>query len=260
MKALIVEILVEWPMPVIWLLVLGGLARILWRRGQVLIGAGVGLLVAFSLPVVVDLAGRPLTAVSPYDAGRDMDDADAIVVPLAGSFGDQNGRWWAQQNSILRVAAARKLQTETGLPLFISGGVPVAGATSEARATAETMGLPLDEVRLEETAVDTAATGLAIARLLAETEPIGATPKVILVTSSRHLLRSAASLRRHGLEVVGIPVFSKVDLEARDGFSIRDVLPNRRAVALMSVVFHEYVGIAWYLMTGLIRPADLFTS
>ena len=75
-----------------------------------------------------------------------------------------------------------------------------------------------------------------------------------LVTSALHMVRMAASLRRAGIEVLGVPV-GEIYLEFEDW---EDGVPGYRGLDLTRRTVHEYIAIVWYLATGRLAISDVF--
>ena len=244
MKDILLETLLIWPMPLVWLLGLGVVLRQRGRRISLLAAAG---LIVSSLPVVGLIMEQPLTAVPRFELAAKV---DAIIVPTAGIFDDMASNWWGEENTIRRVARGRQLQEQTGLPLYVAGGVAGTDEPAEAGVAAEVMGIPGQELRLEEGSRNTAEMGRNIAAMLE------LAPRVVVVTNRVHILRAAASLRRHGVEVMAAPV-SGDDSAQQSGVWL--FVPSVFGLRATSEALHEYVGIAWYLVRGHIRFRDLFS-
>ena len=246
----IVEAAASWPLPAFYLMFAG---LLLWRRpiaSRRLLAAGAGLLLVFS----TTLAGKMLAIPLIGWAGPPAADArfQLIVVPTAGIYSDETGGWWAGATSLRRLAVARRAQARLGLPIALIGGSPLAGQPAEAAIVARDGGLGGGGVIIETGPVDSVETAQAVARLLAGESD----PKVLLVTSAIHQRRMAAALRNAGVEVAGLPVGLRA--LAIDGWD--DAIPGFAGLALNRDVMHEYLGIAWYLLTGRLDVADLTPS
>ncbi len=251
----LLDIFVIWPMPAVWLLLLGLLLVRLRAGGFVMAVAAVLLLVG-AMPVTGQVMLRGLERGAPqYDAGStDVTRLDAIVVPLAGAFEDAAGNWWPLAGSITRTVRGQQLQAATGLPLMVVGGAPFPGQTvPEAVALQRLVRFDAD-VAIESTARDSFETAQVVAVHFVERGV--AQPRVLLVTSRSHIWRMSASLRRFGVDVV---------VASPRGFSdprlVRtawlDLVPSTRGLGNVRVAWREYVGIGWYLMSGRIRLRDL---
>ena len=245
-----VEAATGWPLPAVYLMLAG---LLLWHRpvaSRRLLAAGVGVLLIFS----TTLAGKILAL--PLIGWADPPAADAqfhlIVVPTAGIYADETGGWWAGATSLRRLAVARRAQARLGVPIALIGGSPVAGQPAEAAVVARVGGLDGAGAIIETGPVNSAETAAAVARLIGD-EP---RPRVVLVTSAIHLRRMAALLRHAGVAVTGLPVgLRRLDIGGWD-----DVVPGLGGMALNHDVMHEYLGIAWYLLTGRLDMADLPAS
>ena len=243
----IVEAAASWPLPTFYLMLAG---LLLWRwpmASRRLLAAGVVILLVFS----TTLAGKILAIPLIGWAGPPAADArfHLIVVPTAGIYSDETGGWWAGATSLRRLAVARHAQASLGLPIALIGGSPLAGQPAEAAIVARDGGLGGGGVIIETGPVNSAETAQAVARLLAGESH----PRVVLVTSAIHQRRMAAVLRNAGVGVTGLPVGLRA--LAIDGWD--DVAPGFAGMALNRGVMHEYLGIAWYLLTGRLDVADL---
>ena len=98
-------------------------------------------------------------------------------------------------------------------------------------------------------------TGQAVAKALAG--DLEDRQRIILVTSTLHMLRIAASLRHAGISVAGVQVETR---RLREFEGLTDLLPGFRGIMLCRFVTREYLEILWYLVTGRIRVADLVTG
>ncbi len=246
----IVEAAASWPLPAFYLMLAG---LLLWRRpvaSRRLLAAGVAILLVFS----TTLAGKILAIPLIGWAGPPGDDArfQLIVVPTAGIYSDETGGWWAGATSLRRLAVARRAQARLSLPIALIGGSPLAVQPAEATIVARDGGLGGDAAIIETGPVNSVETAQAVARLLAGESR----PRVVLVTSAIHQRRMASLLRNAGVGVTGLPVGLRA--LAIDGWD--DVVPGLAGMALNHDVMHEYLGIAWYLLTGRLDLADLPAS
>ncbi len=178
----------------------------------------------------------------------------AIVVPTAGSFVDGAGRWWPQENSILRAVAGRELQKRLKIPLVLVGGSPLADQPPESVTVAGLLGFNGPAVRLETTARDSSESGAAIARILAG-QPA---PRVVLVTNVSHVARMSGSLRHHGIEVFAAPIGKRPKDFSPGSLGASDFMPSDTGLKLTRRALWEYTGIIWYLMTGRLDFSDLW--
>lgn len=237
------------PLPILWLLLLGG---ILWRwkrLSRAAFAVATALFVVISLPasgkfLISSLAG----GAPPYD-GKGLGGAHAILVPSGGTFDDGTGRWWPTSSSARRLTLGLQLQERLGLPLIISGGSPKADQPPEAETLAEHFGLRAPEVLLEPTARNTSETAEAVAAMLIDQPE----PRVILVTSSSHITRMSAALRHYGVEVLAVAT----GRPRRKAENTPNYLPSALGLKITRAAFWEYMGIAWYLVTDRLDLRDL---
>lgn len=248
MRDVLVDLLTL-PMPILWLLVLG---LVLWRwkgLSRVVFLAGTLLFLALSLPASGKLLVSILHAGTPAFAGKVPEGTTAILVPSGGTIDDGAGRWWPSASSIVRLAAALRLRDRLGLPIILSGGSPKSDQPSEAETLAAHFGLQAPDIRLETTARNSSETAEAVAAMLAGAP----NPRVILVTSATHVARMSAALRHHGVAVT-VAVAAGGDA---DPWAPSDFLPSYRGLKTSRGAFREYLGLAWYLVTGRLNFEDL---
>ena len=241
--------LVILPLPILWLLLLG---LILWRWKRL---SRAAFAVATVLFVVISLPASGKFLIStlengapPYD-GMGLGGAQAILVPSGGTFDDGTGRWWPTSSSARRLTLGLQLQERLGLPLIISGGSPKPDQPPEAETLAEHFGLRAPEVLLEPTARNTSETAEAVAAMLIDTPE----PRVILVTSTSHIARMSAVLRHYGIEVLAVATARG----QRKAENTPNYLPSALGLKMTRAAFWEYMGIAWYLVTGRLDLRDL---
>ena len=256
----LLSILVIWPMPAIWLAIVGAIFM-RRRAGKAVLVFAVFLLFAGSLPVTGKVLLAPLANAAPrysvVDADAGEREITAIVVFLAGAFVDPDGRWWPLKGSIRRAVKGRQLQQSTDLPVILSGGAPIPGQVPETEVTARFLEMSAANTILESSARDTFESGEAVARILAERFPDAAQPRVILVTGRSHIARASAVLRRFGVEPIVAPV-APIPVDNRLAKSlVFDFIPSSRGLKGVRLAWREYVGIAWYLLSGRIRLRDL---
>ncbi|MGF1610366.1 MAG: YdcF family protein [Kiloniellales bacterium] len=250
------------PMPLLWLLLLG-LALWRWRRlSRGLMVAATVIFTLLALPLVGRALLAPLAAGAlPYDEAAAVE-LDAIVVPTGGAFPDGAGRWWPTQSSIVRATAGRELQQATGLPLILTGGTPYPGEPPEAVSTAEALAIVGPAVRFDTTARNSAESAATVAAMLREIAGPGSSGddgarRVILVTSPGHVARMSASLRHHGIEVFAAAAADPRPPRRGPLGVLEDYVPSDGGLRQSRAALYEYMGIAWYLLTGRITLADL---
>lgn len=237
------------PMPILWLLLL---ATVMWRWGRLSRSVALAatlLFLAISMPASGKFLTERLRNGAPRFDGKASQDIAAIFVPTGGSFDDGTGRWWPSQGSIARLAAALRLHEQFGLPLIVSGGAPKPSQPPEAETLANHFGLQGPQVALETRARNSMETAEFVAAMLREE----AQPRVLLVTSATHIARMSAALRHHGVAVVAVAA------EGADqpGLTASDFLPRYEGLKRTRAAAHEYMAIAWYLLTRRLDLQDL---
>ncbi len=243
------------PLPTVILCLLG-LAAWRWprlRRG--LIGAGLALLVAASVPVVGKVFVRPLVpfGLGPNDAGHAR--VAAVLVPTGGIFHDTVATWWASDATVHRLARADALRRRLGVPLVISGGIVEPGAPAEAQVIAKQYGLGGDpNVLLDTTARTTAETATNLKARLKDK----AGDTVLVMTSPWHCLRTAAVMRRAGITVTMAITEDWPWVTSGEIFETwMDLVPSILGYHYINKGISEYAAIAWYLIKGRLRFSDL---
>ena len=173
---------------------------------------------------------------------------ELIVVPTGGVYSLSDGGWFPNTGSVQRIMAGLSAQQQWAAPVLLTGGSPD-GSPPESEVTVDALGLVVDDALMIETgSANTAENALAAAALA---DQLGAT-RVLLVTSGLHVLRAAASLRHHGVEVSALTadvVYDPTGLWAW--------LPSHRSMAVSIASIRELIGVAVYLVDGRLDFADL---
>lgn len=138
------------------------------------------------------------------------------------------------------------------IPIIYAGGsgdpfVSSPGQARLARDYAVAMGVPPDDFRVEETSRDTYENARE-ARAILEKEFPGTGPlRVILVTSSTHMLRSVLVLRKAGFDPIPAPAdypIGRIDLSPLTFY------PSPGVFLISTRCIHEWIGIAAYRLQG----------
>ena len=134
------------------------------------------------------------------------------------------------------------------LPVAVCGGRPGAGEDVESLAAymkdfllAE--GVPAAKIIKEEGSSTTHENALFTAPLLRERK----LRTIALVTDGWHMPRAAASFRAQGLKVIPAPATLR---SARFEGPLSGWLPSHHALVQNERVLHEWLGLAWYLLSG----------
>ncbi len=132
--------------------------------------------------------------------------------------------------------------------MAVCGGRPEAGEDVESLAAymkdfllAE--GVPAAKIIKEEGSSTTHENALFTAPLLRERK----LRTIALVTDGWHMPRAAASFRAQGLKVIPAPATLR---SARFEGPLSGWLPSHHALVQNERVLHEWLGLAWYLLSG----------
>ncbi len=223
-------------------LALVGLLLHRWRVGKMLLVVGLGLLYAFSLPLVGFALMAPLQqGYEPVQIG-DLDGVGAIVVLGAGyrSGATEFSGETVSDLSLVRLRYAAHLHRQTLLPVLATGGGP-----EDRLPEAHWMAQALDEygvqrVIRESDARDTWENALKSAALLEE-EGIS---RIALVTHAFHMPRAQWAFEQAGVDLV--PAATGAYVPRDSGFSLGALRPQATAMCMSWLATHEYLGILWY--------------
>lgn len=206
------------------------------RAGRALVGVGLALLLALSLPVVGDALTGTIDRYPVLDPAHAP--ASDVIVVLGGGVRRTRGAAGPSiplAETLERLACAARLARATGLPILVSGGAvttPEPEAFVMQRALREDFGLEARWLEVhsrttEENARDTAA-------LLGTL----ALKRVILVTSAVHMRRALMEFRAVGLNPVPAPAAAGAQL----GGGLRGWLPSSSGLARSHAALYEIAG------------------
>jgi uncharacterized SAM-binding protein YcdF (DUF218 family) len=236
--------------PLVFIIPLGaGVILLILRRrtaGAWLIGATTAVLLVLSLPVVGNLALRPLEGKwAPLPA--DPPAVDALVV-LGGGIrqgaAEASGGLDLTDDSRARVVYAAILYRRLRVPVIISGGTTWAErfGRSEADVAAATLialGVPGEMVMQEGKSRTTRENAREVAAILR----IRAMSRIALVTSAAHMPRALLAFSREGIACVPAPTNYRSD--ARQP-AATDFLPRFESLQDVFLALREYLGIVLY--------------
>ena len=225
------------------------LGLILLRRfrkiGVILIVFALLVFTSSSLPVV-SKAIRPDFNESTAATSAEMAAAEAIVVLGAGLYvnAPEYGEDTLSGSALERVRYGAYLHRRTGKPLLVTGGRPENTKLSEAEAMRRTLekefGVPVQWS--EERSLNT-RDNANYSFLTLQAEEIN---KIILVTHASHMPRAVAEFERVGFDVTPAPT----KIRAVPSFSYFDLLPSAAAMNSTARNLHEWLGRAWYHISG----------
>ncbi len=214
------------------------------RAGRILLAAGLGGLLLFSLPLVsglliLSLEGGISTEPDPADPPQAIIILSADLAPVAvpGGVGFTVGRL-----TLERERAGAALARRVGLPILVSGGRIRSGAPSLAALMALSLHADFGLVPqwLEDRSLDTwenAARSAAILRA-------AGIDHAFLVTSAWHMRRALIAFRAAGLRVTPVPAMP--DVPPR--LALASLLPRIAAWQESYWALHEWIGCAWYAL------------
>jgi uncharacterized SAM-binding protein YcdF (DUF218 family) len=224
------------------LAILGLVMARLWRRfGLTLAAVGVGALWLLATPMVSERLLRLVESASPAEIAA-LRNAQAIVVLGGGTYfdapeygGDSVGTF-----TLERLRWGARLHRETGLPVLVTGGMPLGNASSEASqmkdALARDFQVPVRWV--EERAKTTLESALLVRELLAR----DGIERIALVTHASHMGRAHRAFMHAGFEVLDAPT----GFTTRGPFTAFDLMPGAYALVQSRTFFHEVLGSGWY--------------
>ena len=184
---------------------------------------------------------------SPYPP---EDDFDAIVVLAAGA--EPPSRWGPEgvigPGTYVRCQHAAWLYKNVkAVPVVVSGGALGGGVRPATYAELMRLlliekGVPAYHIWTEPESASTYENTLYSARILRA----HGVEKAALVTEAYHMPRSAGCLRKQGIAVVAAPT----GFMTPTVYDWEDFLPKNRAIGVMDIVVHEWVGLTWYWLSG----------
>ena len=205
------------------------------------------ILLTLSLPLVAWWLGRGLeVSYAPIDPHDPAFTNVRTIVVLSGAYDPSPGRQiWDEMNSATLRRTIEGVRLARALPatkLILSGGDPYLRsppASAMAQFAADE-GIARSRILIERHSRDTADQAALLAPAL------GRAP-FILVTSAYHLRRSCALFRRVGTT----PLPAPTDYLSGD-VPPDDIAPSREALNATAAALHEYLGLAWGRLRGLL--------
>jgi uncharacterized SAM-binding protein YcdF (DUF218 family) len=214
------------------------------RVGVAVIAISQLSLIAFAMPVVAAALARPLEP--PPLAADGLKRAQAIVI-LAGGL-TRNAVEWGGESvndfTLQRVRYGARLARLSGLPVYVTGGVPYGAKHSEANLMAEVL---VREYGITPKWVDNAAETTRGNALMAakDLKPLGV-QRVVLVTTAIHMPRSKQAFEAAGFTVVP----AATDYVAQSAFTVGQLVPGVGALQVSYYALREWVSRGWYRVLG----------
>ena len=223
-------------------LALIGVALLKWRP-RVAIGlilASQLALLALALPAVALALARTLEP-PPLATGA-LKDAQAIVI--LGGGRNRGALEWGGEDvndfTLERVRYGAHLARTTGLPVYVTGGMPDGGQMAEgqlmAAALANDYGVTVKWV--DNSANTTRDNALSAARDL---RPVGI-QRIALVTSAMHVPRARAAFVAVGLT----PIIAPTGYHGQRPFGLYQLVPSAGALRLSQAALREWVARGYY--------------
>ena len=227
---------------VLFIVGLAAYLRTRWRRlSWYLLGLSGAITLVCSSGVVATALLSPLEY--EYPALHDASEYPHVtrIVVLTGYAADDpdmplTGR--LHYASGFRVMMALELHQQCpACDVIVSGDAVTAKVMGEALVS---LGLPEGRLLLETASENTAASAVNLKPLLQE--------PFFLITSAGHMRRSMAVLQTQGLEPIPVPTDYQGPKDWRDA----ELRPSPQSLFAADLAVHEYIGMVWYRMKGVI--------
>lgn len=214
------------------------------RLAIALIAASQLALLALAMPAVAGAIARGLEP--PPLAARDLKSAQAIVI-LAGGLNRSAVEWGGESVNdftLQRVRYGAHLARQTGLPVYVTGGVPAGAKHSEAGLMAKVL---VQDYGITPKWIDNAAeTTRGNAQMAAkDLRPLGV-QRIVLVTTAIHMPRSKRAFEVAGFSVVP----AATDYVAQRPFTIAQLMPRVSALTVSYYALREWISRGWYRLLG----------
>lgn len=228
------------------LLALFGLA--LWKsrpRLAVALIAGSQLaLLALSMPVVANGLARTLEP--PPLAADALRRAQAIVI-LGGGINRSAIEWGGvtvNDFTLQRLRYGARLSKQSGLPVYVTGGVPPGATSAEGTLMA---GVLAAEYGVSVKWIDKAAETTRGNALMAaqDLKPIGI-QRIALVTTAIHMPRSRQAFEAAGFTVIP----AATDYAGQRPFTPYELVPGPKSLRLSHLSLREWISRGYYMLLG----------
>lgn len=214
------------------------------RLGVALIAVSQALLLALCTPAVARLIAGPLEP--PPLAPEALKRAQVIVI-LAGGLNRSAVEWGGEtvnDFTLNRVRYGARLARESGLPIYVTGGVPGDAMNSEANLMAQMLEREygLAPRWIDNAAATTRGNALMTAKDL---RPLGI-ERVALVTTAIHMPRSQRAFEQAGFTVIP----AATGYSAQRAFAPAEVVPRVGALYVSHYALREWISRGWYILLG----------
>lgn len=214
------------------------------RLAVALVAVSQLMLLAVSMPAVARLIAGSLEP-PPLAAGA-LHRAQAIVI-LAGGL-NRNAVEWGGETvndfTLQRVRYGAHLARSSGLPIYVTGGVPGDARNSEANLMALTLqrDYGIAPRWIDNAAPTTRGNALMAAKDL---KPLGI-ERVALVTTAIHMPRSKRAFEQAGFTVIP----AATDYTAQRPFTPAQLVPGVGALQVSYYALREWISRGWYVLLG----------
>jgi len=232
------------PSNLAYLIFIAGLVARLRPRtrewSQPLLASAAVFTLIFSSGWIAALLLEPLEYRYPsWTAAQHPQPPDKIVV-LTGWAADEQGMPLSgrlNSSSAYRVLMAAEIfRSYPASTVIVSGDV----RTTEAMgAVLQQLGVPQQQLMLEQQSPSTAASAANLASLLRN-------QRFILVTSAGHMPRSMAVFRKQGSD----PIPAPTEHRFTQTLTLQGALPRPSSLYSSDLAVHEYLGYLWYKLRG----------
>ena len=216
------------------------------RLGLGLVIGAAALLWVLCLPVVSASLMRGLQQGEPVDVAATRAGVGAIVI-LAGDSNPEAPEYGGStvgRLTLERVRYGARLARETGIDVLVSGGVVQRGEPPLAEMMRDVLQheYGVQARWVEDRSGNTEGNARQSASLLRR----DGVARVYLVTHAWHMPRARAAFEREGIEVVPAPT----GFRAWPRLQPAAFLPSARGLQESAWALHEWLGRAWYALTG----------
>lgn len=234
--------------PAIFLL-LGIIGWCRYRRqySRVLVMISFIALILCSMPVIVELLAKQWEAIPVLDREEVKHFEPQAIVVLGGgikkSSPEYNEKFMLKPLTMDRVRYAGKLANEIGLPVLVTGGVPLkTDWPSEAELMATVLANEFSaDVRWQENKSRNSAENARYSRDMLIGEGID---RIILVTHAYHMKRALSQFENNGFKVLPAPTGFISSFKTE--LSVLSFIPSATSMADCYLIAHEWMGMLWY--------------
>ena len=218
------------------------------RTGMLLCVAGLVSLWLLATPIVSTALGRVIEAYPALDISS-LPDTSKLAMVVAGSshfdFADEYGVATPIESGLVRLHYAANLHNRTGLRVLLTGGPTNKAQKIHAEVLAESLSSQFGiEAKWIEKKSATTWQNAAFSAEILQSEGIDT---IVLVTQAYHMRRAAMLFELAGFTVIAAPTQLSPNFPWHDW---KYWMPTPDALQLSTLVFHETLGLLWYLFVS----------